>query len=215
MLFEDNEDFRENLGSYIRGSSGLEYCGGYFNSADADKNVRQHQPDVILMDYQMPGADGLQGIQRIRKIDGNVVIIVLTSFEDEDTILRCVQEGANGYLLKSASNEEIVHTIRSYHDGKSIISGFIADRFLELIRKHAPVPQSDVSLTQSELEVLQGIVEGLQYKEIADRRHVSINTINTHIINIYRKLNVTSRSEAIVVALKKGFADLWRVKKPR
>lgn len=196
-IIEDNAQYRTavsiimQLNENFRLIHKLEGCDEMIARFEVEK------PDVVLMDIDMPGMNGIQGVWEIKKQFPEIKVIMLTVFEDEDKIFGAVKAGANGYLLKKDTPQKILDSIDAVCKGESPMNGIIAAKILEYFQlsqiKTNEVDQSQ--LTTREKEILQLLIKGNSYKEIATAIYISTETLNSHIKNIYRKLNVHSRSE--------------------
>ncbi len=154
-------------------------------------------PDVVLMDIDMPGMNGIEAVWQLKKTWPELKIIMLTVFEDDEKIFGAIKAGANGYLLKKDSPQKIIDAILGVVNGESPMNGMIATKMLDFFQKKNRTMSEleESNLTQKEKAILQLLVRGNSYKELASAIHISVETLNTHIKNIYRKLNVHSRSE--------------------
>jgi DNA-binding NarL/FixJ family response regulator len=155
------------------------------------------KPDVVLMDIDLPGISGIQGVWEIKKIWPEIKVLMLTVFEDDEKIFSAIKSGANGYLLKKDNHQKLLDAIEAVYKGESPMNGMIAAKVLDYFQKHQKNSTSlfQSNLTQREKEILQLLMKGLSYKEIASNIFISLETLNSHIKNIYRKLDVHSRSE--------------------
>lgn len=197
MVIEDNDVVRSGLVRLLDESPGFR-CTGDFPSVEAGlPELRAHPPDVLLMDIGLPGMSGIEGIRLLRRDGIEAQVMVLTIFEDDDRILESIKAGANSYLLKGASSEELLRAIRDLHGGGAPMSLHIARRVLELMRPDYSVDEALESLTVRERQVLELLADGYLYKEIAGRLGVSVYTVRSHVHNIYEKLHVNNRTEAI------------------
>jgi DNA-binding NarL/FixJ family response regulator len=167
--------------------------------------ARGHFPQLLLLDIGLQGMSGLDGIPLIRQKAPEVCIVVLTVFEDDEKLFRAICAGANGYLLKSQSCQEIVQSARDALEGGAPMSPRIARRVLGMFAKLAP-RRSDYGLSERERAVLELLVEGLLKKEIAQKMSLSIHTVDSHVRRIYEKLHVNSRSGAVRKAVREGLA---------
>ncbi|PLK45251.1 MULTISPECIES: response regulator transcription factor [Emticicia] len=202
LLFEDNKNLRESLSLYLSGTDGLRLAGAYPEATDAVKLVSRHQPDVVLMDIQMPQVSGIEAMIAIKKVNSDVKVLIQTVFENDDKVFAAICAGANGYILKTPKPENYVKAIFDVYNGGSHLTPSIAAKVLAMFQNQFVMKeQTYVSLTPREKEVLQLMVKGMSYKMIADACNVSFNTIHTHIKNIYEKLHVNSAPEAVVKAL--------------
>ena len=204
ILYEDNPDMREGLATLLAFTNGFELVGSFVNCSDADLHTTALQPDVILMDIEMPETNGIEGINLIRAANSEVKIIVLTVFEDNQHVFDAICAGANGYLLKKSSPEQIVASIRDVLEGGAPMSSHIASKVLKLLADNNlnKKQQQDYGLTEREKEVLSSLVKGNSYKMIAAQENITIDTVKTHLKKIYQKLQVHSQTEAVVKALK-------------
>ncbi|MBA4848777.1 response regulator transcription factor [Emticicia sp. BO119] len=203
LLFEDNKNLRESLSLYLAGTDGLWLSGAYANATDAVKLVRKYQPDVVLMDIQMPGISGIEAMRAIKKVNSEVKVLIQTVFENDDKVFAAICAGANGYIIKTPKPENYVQAITDVYNGGSHLSPSIAAKVLAMFQSQFVMKeQTYVSLTPREKEVLQCMVKGMSYKMIADACNISFSTVHSHIKNIYEKLHVNSAPEAVVKALE-------------
>jgi len=203
-IVEDERDVREGLKYLLGLDERLEISGAFIKAENFIEYLeRGHVVDLVLMDVHLPGISGIEACQRLHEGWPNLIVLILTIFEDEDTILDSIKAGANGYILKTTKPESLLEQIFSASAGGSPISPSVGSRILEEIRRtHTLVPSVDYALTQREKEVLQDIVNGLTYKELANRHHIAGSTAKKHILHIYQKLNVNSRAEVVRKALE-------------
>ena len=201
-LIEDNSTFRTSLARGLERTGRFD-CTGSFASAEAafiDLPVSE-KPQAVLIDVGLPGMDGIEALGRLREKLPGTALIVLTVFEDEDKIMRAICAGAQGYLLKTAPVSEIAAAIDDVLTGGSPMNSRIARRVLEIFSRLVP-QQKDYGLTSREKEILHQMVEGHIKKEIATRVGLSVHTVNTHMRNIYEKLQVNTVNGAVAKALK-------------
>ena len=201
-VVDDNIAFGRQLASLLNLSKEFD-CSQVFTACEPAISLLSEDtlPDLILMDVGLPGMSGIEGIRAIKKLAPVVEVVVLTVFEDSETIVRAIGAGASGYLLKSSSLETIVEALKSILSGGAPMSPQIAKRILTLYSARSK-PDADYNLSRREREILQCLVDGLTKKEIASTLSVSFHTIDHHLRNIYSKLEVQSRSGAIAKALK-------------
>lgn len=195
-IIEDNAAYRKALETFISKADDLEivYTASDCNSMDTMQKVA---PDVLIMDIEMPGLSGIEGVKIAKQLTININIFMLTVFEDEHNIFESIKAGAIGYLLKKDPPESILDAIRKVHNGEAIMNGKIARKVLEFYSKKEKTSDTwaEYKLSGRETEILQLLMKGLSYKEIAAQCYISIDTIFSHIRKIYSKLNVHSRSE--------------------
>ena len=201
-VVDDNPEFGKQLSSLLNLSKEFD-CSEVFTACEPALSLLSDDtlPDLILMDIGLPGMSGLEGIRQVKKLTPVVDVVVLTVFEDSDTIVRAISAGASGYLLKSSTLEAIVDALKSILSGGAPMSPQIAKRILTLYSARS-TPDADYNLSRREREILQCLVDGLTKKEIASKLSVSFHTIDHHLRNIYSKLEVQSRSGAISKALR-------------
>jgi DNA-binding NarL/FixJ family response regulator len=203
ILYEDNPDMREGLSTFLAFANGFELAGSFINCVDIENHLQVLQPDIVLMDIEMPGVNGLAGIQKIRATNSEVKIIMLTVFEDNQHVFNAICSGANGYLLKKSSPEQIITAIHEVLAGGSPMTPSIASKVLKLLSDSnlSSRQKQDYGLTPREKEILQSLVNGNSYKMISAEQTISIDTVKTHLKKIYQKLQVHSQTEAVAKAL--------------
>lgn len=195
-IIEDDKLAREILESLIKPTVGFE-CAGSFADAEAGLEfLTGHPVDVVLMDIHLPGMNGIECVRQLKSVHPGMQFIMCTIFQNDDSVFNALKAGATGYLLKNDAPGKIIDAIREIHSGGSPMTPQIARRVLESFK--TPAVNEDVHLlTKRESEMLQLLVKGFRYKEIADQLFISIATVRTHIYNIYQKLHVQSRTDAI------------------
>lgn len=223
VIFEDNGDFRESLLHLFRFTPDVEVMGAYPDCSEVRRIVTQLKPEVVLMDIDMPGTNGIEATAIVKEASPNSQVVMLTVSEEEDRIFQALRNGATGYLLKKSGPDELVESVRLVHKGGSPMSPAIARKVLQFFHlNHIATPtaaatvnnktiESDddglsTGLTPREQEILEALVDGLSYKMIAAKHFISTDTVKNHIQGIYRKLHVNSKGEAISYALKRGIA---------
>jgi DNA-binding NarL/FixJ family response regulator len=201
IIFEDNLRLRQSLRVLLDGVEGYSVCGDYENCDQAVEVVDEHQPDVIIMDIDMPGADGIRGLQLIKEHRPQTYIIMHTVLEDEERLFQCLCSGANGYILKNTSFVSLLEAIDNVLHGGAPLSPSIAKKILQSFR---PVVAGRLQyhLSDRETEIVKHLVKGFSYKMIAQACHISLDTVRGHIRNIYAKLHVNCGREAVVKALR-------------
>ncbi len=194
-IVEDNAQYRKALSLILQLNDQLnivhilENCSGMINCFEND------MPDIVLMDIDMPGINGIQGVWEIKKYFPHIKILILTVFEDEQKIFGALKAGANGYMLKKDSPQKILDAIYAVSNGESPMNGIIATKVLEYFQQEKNRILNHSTLTERENQILQLLIRGNSYKETAAGIFISTETLNSHIKNIYRKLKVHSRSE--------------------
>jgi DNA-binding NarL/FixJ family response regulator len=201
LICEDNGQLREGLNILFTGTYGYTLVGSFGDCSDIEKHVERLNPDVILMDINMPNVDGLTGLKKIRAFNTDVKILMLTVFDDNANVLEAIKSGANGYLLKKTPPAKLLEYIQDVLDGGAPMTSSIATQVLTMF-KSGNTNTDDYSLSQREHEVLQLLVNGFSYKMVATELFISIDTVRSHIKKVYEKLQVNSKSEAVAKALK-------------
>lgn len=202
-IVEDNKKIRDLIQRYLDMQDELS-CPVAVDSVEKmiDYLEEHPKPDVILMDIQLPGMSGIKGIGLIKEKYDDINIIMLTVYHDSHKIFNALRAGASGYLLKHTSLPEIKESILKLLDGGAPMSPQIARKVINHFQENAPKKNSDSDLTPREHDIVNGLVDGLSYKMIADRYDISIDTVRAHIRNIYSKLHVNSKAEVIAKSLK-------------
>jgi len=203
LIVDDHPVVRAGLRGMIAGEPGFEVVG---EAADGNAAVRQAhdlQPDAVLMDLRMPGGDGVDAIARIADEVPGVHVLVLTTYDSDTDILRAVDAGATGYLLKDTPRDELFRAIRSAAAGQSVLAPSVAARLMERMR----APANDL-LSAREQDVLRVVARGASNREVADSLFISEATVKTHLIHIFQKLGVADRTAAVTAALERGMLEL-------
>jgi DNA-binding NarL/FixJ family response regulator len=206
-IFEDNRKYRDSLAMLIDGTPGFTLAGAFPGANDAVNNIDKTQPDVVLMDIEMPGTSGIEALIEIKKVHPALNILMQTVFQDDDKVFESICNGASGYVLKNTPPARILEAIAEAYHGGAPMSPVIARKVLYRLQEQKPVQPDaaeQIMLTPREKEVLSHMVDGLSYKMIADRCDISYETVRTHIRNIYEKLHVATMTEAVVKALRSG-----------
>jgi two-component system, NarL family, response regulator LiaR len=208
MIADDHAIVRKGLRALLATEPGIEVVAEAEDGNEAVALVGRAQPDVVLMDLVMPGTDGLEATRSILEARPKTRILVLTSFDGDDKVFPAIKAGALGYLLKDSGPEELVQAIQQVHDGESSIHPSVARKLLRQLA-HPDEPASGIeALTDREAEVLCLVAHGQSNREIAEELTISEATVRTHVSNILGKLELCSRTQAALYALKKGLASL-------
>ena len=203
LIFEDNRDLREGMTYLLHATPGLWMIGAFGDTSQMEKQLPELRPDVIMMDIDMPGRSGLDATLVVKSIMPSAQVIMLTVFEDEEKIFQAIRNGASGYLLKRTPPAEIIAAIFDVHQGGSPMTSSIARRVLHYFQHQEPVPQktANYDLSPRERDILNSLVKGFSYKMIADEHFISLDTVRSHIRHIYEKLQVNSKTEAVLKAI--------------
>lgn len=206
LIADDHPVYRDGLGILLASLPDAEVVGEAASGEEAVARALSLQPDVILMDLQMPGINGIEATRRILHASPHIGVLVLTMFEDDDSVFAAMRAGARGYLLKGADQKEILRAIRSIANGEAIFAPAIAQRLISFFANPSPPvpPQTFPELTEREREILTVIAQGHSNIEIADRLGLSQKTVRNHVSNIFNKLQVADRAQAIVRAREAG-----------
>jgi DNA-binding NarL/FixJ family response regulator len=202
VVFDDNSKRRESLEMLIDLTDGMACVGTYPDCSHVLRDIEKSKPDLILMDIDMPYVNGIEGVQIIRKKYPNILILMQTVFEDDEKLFACIRAGADGYILKKTQPQELLKAITDVFAGGAPMTPSIARQVLRFVSSAENKNQSDdFNLTPRETEILSLLVQGLSYKMIAHRCFISLPTVNTHIQNIYEKLQVNTAVEAVTKAI--------------
>lgn len=201
MLFEDNADFIDSLSELIENSDGMELVAVFNNCKNVVRNILQYRPDIVLMDIDMPVENGLQGLRAIRISENEVPVLMLTVFDDNERVFQSICNGASGYILKRSTPEKIIEAIKDAHDGGAPMTPSVAKQVLKLFSQPFKKSEDLQTLTAREHDVLSCLVRGYSYKMASSDLNITIETLRYHIKNIYSKLHVNSKSEAVAKAL--------------
>ena len=198
-IFEDNYLLRDGYYQLINGMPGFTCVGAYDNASDLLFKIKRSEPEVVLMDIDMPGINGIEAVRIIKENYPTIHIIMQTVFEDDDKIFRAIRAGAGGYLLKKIPPSKILEAISEVYNGGAPMTPSIAGKTLGLFRSGLkPLPdKKQVNLNQRQTEILESIVKGMSYKLIAEKLFISVDTVRYHVKNIYEILQVHSRFELI------------------
>ncbi|MEO3408435.1 response regulator transcription factor [Mucilaginibacter sp. CAU 1740] len=194
-IIEDNGKIREGFAAIIDNTPGYLLCGQYGTCEEALISFNQDNPDLVLMDIDLPGIDGIEGTRRLKKINPACIVLIITVLEDSDKVFRSLCAGAGGYIVKNTDTDDIIRNIAEALEGGAPMSLHIAKMVVQSFRQSPDSPLSD-----REQEVLKGISEGKSYSKIALDLFISKETVRTHIKNVYQKLEVNSKADALKVA---------------
>lgn len=202
-IFEDNRNLRESLFKLLETSDEFTCAGAFAHCERVVENIEETQPEVVLMDIELPLVNGIEAVRMIREKYPDVKILMETIFEEDEKIFQSICNGAQGYILKNMPPEEILNAIREIYEGGAPMSPIIASKVLRMFKSNLSKGTNDsFELSSREKEILKCLVEGMSYKMIADTCFISADTVNGHIKNIYKKLQVHSKGEAVAKAIK-------------
>jgi DNA-binding NarL/FixJ family response regulator len=202
LVYEDNNDFREALVQLIDSTGEYECTGAHRHCNNILQELSAGRPQVILMDIDLPEMNGIEGVAMVRAVNKDIKIIMLTVFDDNKNVINAICAGASGYLLKKNCFNRLFESIEEVLQGGAPMSAGIARMVLEFVASGSPVSSEQYELTTRETTVLTHLVKGFSYKMIAASMGLSVETVKTHIRNIYEKLHVHNQSEAVAKAIK-------------
>ncbi len=200
-IFDDNKDRRESLKYLVEMQDDMECCGIFDDCSNVVNDIAAADPQIVLMDIEMPKVNGIEGVKLIKTNFPDVFVLMQTVYEDDENLFESIKAGASGYLLKKATPEKIIEAIHEVMSGGAPMSPTMANKVLRFFQSQGAA-QNDYSLTDREKNILALLVDGLSYKMIADRENISFHTVNSHVRKIYEKLHVHSLGEAVSKALR-------------
>lgn len=196
-IYEDNHGLRDIISQAIRAKEGMEVAGEFSHCLDVVKNTEMWSPNVVIMDIDMPGMSGIEGVRSLKIAFPNVEVIMHTVFDDDDRIFLAIRNGATGYILKNQSITDMLSAIHEVFKGGAPMSPRIARKIIHFQTQSSKNEIEDLGLTDREYEILQQMSKGLSYKMVAEELFISIDTVRTHVKRIYEKLHVHSVTEAV------------------
>jgi DNA-binding NarL/FixJ family response regulator len=202
-IVDDEADLREHIAGYLAAAGGVTCKSAYASAEEALEHLPHDRPDVVLMDINLGGMDGIECVRRLKTVMPEAQVLMLTVFADTEKIFRALAAGASGYLLKRLSPSKLLEAIREVREGGSPMSASIARKVVQSFQSTPARGDESADLSPREREVLNGLADGLAYKQIADQLNVSIHTVRNYIRRIYEKLHVRTRTEAVAKFLRK------------
>ena len=216
LIADDHALFRRGLEMVLQEEDGIELAGEASDGAEALELFSETVPDVVLMDIRMPKTTGIEAARQMKEVAPSAKIVILTISDEEEDLFEAIRSGASGYLLKDIPLDEVAEAVRAVHDGQSLINpsmaGKLLNEFATLARrdaeeepaKHAPAPK----LTEREMEVLRLVARGMNNRDIAKELFISENTVKNHVRNILEKLQIHSRMEAVMIAVREKLIEI-------
>ena len=205
-MVDDDEAVRSMIATLVENAEGLHFAGAYSSCDDVLENMIEVIPDVVLMDINMPGRSGIECVEALKLEIPDLKILMLTNYSDDERIFDSLRAGAVGYLLKNSSIEKLAESIKDAYRGGAPMSGEVAQKVLGYFQGQKKNVKYSAELSDRELDVLRALTEGLSNKEIAAQLFISLPTVRFHLKNIYAKLHVNSRTEAVIKAMQEKLA---------
>jgi DNA-binding NarL/FixJ family response regulator len=202
-IVEDNDQLRKTLARVLNRADGFRCLSHYANAEDALKDLPQVRPDVVLMDINLPGMNGVQCVRQLKALLPQIQVMMLTVYEDTENIFNALAAGASGYMLKRTSSKELLEAIQDVQRGGSPMTMHIARKVVQSFQHTSATAQPTENLSEREQQVLDLLSQGLMYKEIAEKLAISYETVHTYIRRIYEKLQVRTRTEAVAKFLRR------------
>ena len=201
VIFDDNNSLRDSIAMLLLDCDDFTLAGSYSHCLDAIEDIKKAKPDVVIMDIDMPGMNGIEGVKLIRKNFPDLQILMLTVFDHEEKVFAAIKAGAGGYILKNVEPKNLLQAISEVYNGGAPMTPGIARKVLHQFQAILPEDEKDYHLSIREKEVLDLLVNGLSYKMIADKLHITYDTVRAHMKKIYEKLHVASMTEAVAKAI--------------
>ena len=201
IIFDDNDSLRDSVAMLLKESGDFTLDGAYADCLDVTSNIRNTKPDVVIMDIDMPGMNGIEAVKVIRNNCPTVQVLMFTVFDDDEKVFAAIKAGAGGYILKNAEPQNLLHAISEVYNGGAPMTPGIARKVLLQFQNMLPDENKDYHLSQREKEVLALLVEGHPYKVIASKLNITYDTVRAHMKKIYEKLHVASMTEAVAKAI--------------
>ena len=211
LLAENHVVVRESIRQFLEREASFEVVGEAGDGEEAVQMASQLKPDVIIMDISMPKLNGIEATKQIKALQPSAVVLILTAYDYEQYIFPLLEAGAAGYLLKDVSSRELISAIQTVYKGEAVLHPAIARKVMERLRQPKVEPtgeQASDLLTERETSILKMAARGMTNSDIAQELHLSVRTIGSHLGNIFNKLRVGSRTEAVIQAMKKGWFTL-------
>ena len=208
LIVDDHPVVREGLAGFLRQDKDFDVLGEAKDGVEAVDQARMLLPDIVLMDLQMPRMDGREAMRQIKAENENIKFIVLTTYDTQEDILKAIEAGAKAFLLKDAPRQDVCEAIRAVHRGESLLNPAVASKVVNLVAELSQRQQSPDRLSERELEVLNLMAKGMSNKVIALELFIGERTVKAHITNIFQKLGVSDRTEAVTQALQRGIIRL-------
>lgn len=201
IIFDDNDSLRDSVSMLLKESGDFTLVGAHADCLDVTSSIRNTKPDVVIMDIDMPGMNGIEAVKVIRNNFPTVQVLMFTVFDDDEKVFAAIKAGAGGYILKNADPKNLLHAISEVYNGGAPMTPGIARKVLLQFQDMLPDENKDYHLSQREKEVLALLVEGHPYKVIGSKLNITYDTVRAHMKKIYEKLHVASMTEAVAKAI--------------
>lgn len=201
VIYEDNTRLRQSMELLLNEAAGYEITGSFADCDNAVIDMQVCKPQLVIMDIDMPGIGGIEGVKRIKQLNPEIKVVMHTVFDDDNRIFDSICAGADGYLLKNMPPVKFIQSLQDLMEGGAAMSPFVAQKVFQYFRTSHKTGE-DFHLSTREKEILELLVKGNSYKMIADKSSISIDTVKKHLQNIYHKLHVSCGTEAVAMALK-------------
>jgi len=207
LLADDHNVLRQGMAQVLDMQSDVQVVAQADNGAEAVRLAAKHQPDIVLMDINMPGMDGVEAARRITANFPETGVIILTMYRRDDYVFEAIKAGANGYLLKEVELEELLDAIRAVARGEAVIDSAIASRVLAEFRRPEPAVEEEPDLAERDIEILRLLAQGLSNQDIADQLFIAEKTVRNRLSGIFRRLHLENRTQAALYAIQEGIAE--------
>jgi DNA-binding NarL/FixJ family response regulator len=208
LIADDQTLFRAGLARLLSEDPRLEVVGQALEGQDAVAQAAKLKPDVVLMDLKMPGVDGIEATRQITEADPKVKVLILTTFDTDSNVIQALKAGASGYVLKDSSADAIASSVVAITSGERVMASAVANRVLEMLTGASTPKEFYDGLTNREIEILKMLANGMANKQIAYRLKISEKTVRNHVSNMYDKLGIFDRSQAVLYAVRKGLVEV-------
>jgi DNA-binding NarL/FixJ family response regulator len=202
VIYEDHDSLRHHLSMLLDGYYNMSVVGAFPNCKNVQAEMTTLQPDLVLMDIDMPEVNGIEGVERIKRLDSTILVLMHTVFDDNDRLFAALEAGADGYLLKKTKPDKLIEAIEETYKGGAIMTPSIALRVIKRFKDLNLKPDNPYGLSEREKQILKLLTEGYSYKGISSECFISMDTVSTHLRHIYNKLHVNCATAAVAKAIK-------------
>ena len=202
VIYEDHNSLRDHLTILLDGTEGFSVVGAFPNCQNVETDMTTLEPDIVLMDIDMPEVNGIEGVDRIKRLNPAILVLMHTVFDDNDRLFAAIKAGADGYLLKKTRPAKLIEAIEETYKGGSIMTPSVARRVMARFKALNLKPDNPYGLSDREIQILKLLTEGYSYKGIAAECFISMETVSTHLRHIYTKLHVNCATAAVAKAIR-------------